>query len=199
MRIQPAMNDFAMTNSSGYRFDRLRLGLILPDMYYTKSDLGPGDPIVEFDLPVLNGGRFRTADLAETGPVLLVFGSYTCPVTASAAPGLNDLHARFGDRVRFVMVQVREAHPGAKVPQPSDFEEKREHAERLRDLHRIPYDVAVDDIDGTLHRALSPKPNSAYLLANDGKILFRAHWANDTKSLEKALDETVDHVNDLNL
>ena len=78
-------------------------------------------------------------------------------MTDSAAPGLNALHARFGDRVRFVMVKVREAHPGANAPQPTAFEEKREHAERLRDLHGIAYEVAVDDIDGTLHRALSPE------------------------------------------
>ncbi len=188
MRIQPAMNDYAMSNTNGYAFDHLSLGLVLRDMYFTKSDLSPGDPIVDFDLPVLSGGRFRSIDLAETGPALLVFGSYTCPVTASAAPGLNELHARFGDWVRIVMVKVREAHPGVRAPQPSDFEEKREHAERLRDLHRIPYDVAVDDIDGTLHRALSPKPNSAYLLGKDGKILFRAHWANDTSGLAEALD-----------
>ena len=58
----------------------------------------------------------------------------------------------------------------------------------MRDLQRIPYEVAVDDIDGTLHRALSPKPNSAYLLGKDGKILFRAHWANDTSGLAEALD-----------
>ncbi len=177
-----------MSNAASYRFDRLRIGLVLRDMYFSKCAPRPGDPIAEFDLPTLGAGRFRSADLAETGPALLVFGSYTCPVTASAAPGLNDLHARFGDRVRFVMVKVREAHPGARVPQPSDLEEKREHAERLRDFHRIQYEVAVDDIDGTLHRALSPKPNSAYLLGKDGRILFRAHWANDTKALEKALD-----------
>ena len=120
--------------------------------------------------------------------MLLVFGSYTCPVTDSAAPGLNALHERFGDRVRFVMVSVREAHPGANAPQPTAFEEKHEHAERLRNLHDIAYEVAIDDIDGTLHRALSPKPNSAYLLGTDGTILFRAHWANDTKALAQALD-----------
>lgn len=90
--------------------------------------------------------------------------------------------------MRFVMVNVREAHPGANVPQPKDFEEKREHAERLRDLHQIPYEVAVDDIDGTLHRALSPKPNSAYILGKNGVILFRSHWANHTNALEAALD-----------
>jgi thiol-disulfide isomerase/thioredoxin len=174
--------------ASGYRFDRLKIGLILRDMFYAKSDPHTGDRVVDFDLPTLSGGRFRSEDLAETGPVLLVFGSYTCPVTDSSAPGLNTLHAQFGDRVRFVMVSVREAHPGANAPQPNDFEEKREHAERLRDLHDIPFEVAIDDIDGTLHRALSPKPNSAYLLGTDGTILFRAHWANDTKALAQALE-----------
>ncbi len=44
------------------------------------------------------------------------------------------------------------------------------------------------DIDGTLHRALSPKPNSAYVLGKDGTILFRAQWANDTKALAGALE-----------
>ena len=90
--------------------------------------------------------------------------------------------------MRFVMVNVREAHPGANAPQPTDFGQKHAHAERLRDLHTIPYIVAVDDIDGTLHRTLSPKPNSAYLLGADGTILFRAHWANDTKAIARALD-----------
>ena len=48
--------------------------------------------------------------------------------------------------------------------------------------------VAVDDLDGALHRALSPKPNSAYVMGVDGTILFRAHWANDTGALAAALE-----------
>ena len=57
----------------------------------------------------------------------------------------------------------------------------------LRDLHGFDFEVAIGDIDGTLHRAISPKPNSAYLLATDGTILFHAQWANDTKALAAAL------------
>ncbi len=95
---------------------------------------------------------------------------------------------RFGDRVRFVMVDVREAHPGKAVPQPETLDEKIAHAEQLRGLHGFEFEVAVDDIDGTLHRVLSPKPNSAYVLGKDGTILFRAQWANDTKALAMALD-----------
>ena len=86
------------------------------------------------------------------------------------------------------MVDVREAHPGQNVPQPETLDEKTAHAELLRELHGFEFDVGVDDADGALHRALSPKPNSAYVLDKDGTILFRAHWANDTKALAAALE-----------
>lgn len=93
--------------------------------------------------------------------------------------------------MRFVMVNVREAHPGKTFPQPGTLDAKVAHAEKLRDLHGFEFDVAVDDVDGTLHRALSPKPNSAYVLGADATILFRAHWANDTKDLAAALSAVV--------
>jgi hypothetical protein len=85
------------------------------------------------------------------------------------------------------MVNVREARPGAAFPQPGTPAAKTEAAERLRELHDFEFGMAVDDPDGTLHRALGPKPNSAYLLGTDGRILFRAQWANDTRGLAEAL------------
>ena len=74
------------------------------------------------------------------------------------------------------------------MPQPKTQDEKMAHAKLLHDLHGFELEVAVDDADGTLHRALSPKPNSAYVLGKDGTILFRAQWANDTKALAAALE-----------
>ena len=174
-----------------YRFDHLSLSDVMKDLYYSRDDPGPGDRAPDFDLPTLGGGRFRSADLGQTGPALLIFGSYTCPVTDNSAPGLNELHARFGDHVRFVMVNVREAHPGKAVPQPKALDEKTAHAEQLRDFFGFEFEVAVGDIDGTFHRALSPKPNSAYVLGKDGTILFRAQWANDTKAMAEALEAVV--------
>lgn len=174
-----------------YRFEHLALPLVLKDLYFSKGDPRAGDPVPQFDLSIVGGGRFQSDDLARTAPALLVFGSATCPVTDNAAPGLKELYERFGDRVRFVMVNVREAHPGADFPQPATLEEKTLHAERLRDLHGFDFEVAVDDVDGSLHRALSPKPNSAYLVAHDKTILFRAQWANDTEALAAALGAVV--------
>jgi hypothetical protein len=181
-------NNANFNEGERYRFERMALSNVMADMSFSKNDPGPGDRMPEFDLPTVDGGRFRSSELANSGATLLIFGSSTCPVTDNAAPGLNDLYIRFGDRIRFVMVNVREAHPGEAFPQPKTMEAKIAHAKRLRDLHGFQFEVAVDDLDGTLHRALSPKPNSAYPVGADRTILFRAHWANDTKALAAALE-----------
>lgn len=172
-----------------YRFEHLALSLVMADLRFTAQDLRPGDRVPAFDLPLVGGGRFRHPEPAAIGPTLLVFGSATCPATDQAIPGLRDLHGRFGDKVRFVLVNVREAHPGGNFPQPRSAEAKQENACRLEELYALPFAVAVDDLDGTLHRALGTKPNSAYLLAKDGTILFRAHWAGDTPALTAALED----------
>jgi thiol-disulfide isomerase/thioredoxin len=181
-----------LSDGHRYRFDHLTLPLVMRDMRFERTDPAPGDHVPPFDLPTIDGGHLRSDDLGER-PVLLIFGSSTCPVTDNAAPGLNDLHRRFGDRVRFVMVNVREAHPGKAFPQPKTMETKADHATQLRRIYGFAFEIAVDDIDGTLHRAMSPKPNSAYLLAPDGTILFRAQWANDTSALTKAIEATIRH------
>jgi thiol-disulfide isomerase/thioredoxin len=177
----------ALVDGQRYRFDHLTLPMVMRDMRFVRTDPAPGDHIPAFDLPTTDGGRLRADDLGGR-PVLLIFGSSTCPVTDNAAPGLHELHRRFADRVRFVIVNVREAHPGKAFPQPKTMEVKLAHATKLRDIYGFTFDVAADDIDGTLHRAMSPKPNSAYVLAPDGTILFRAQWANDAQALAAALE-----------
>ncbi|MFD0598767.1 hypothetical protein ACFQZ4_46085 [Catellatospora coxensis] len=67
-----------------YRFTRFRTALLIDDLTFARGAPGPGDRVPAFDLPVLDGGRFRDTDLGLR-PVLLVFGSRTCPVTESAA------------------------------------------------------------------------------------------------------------------
>ena len=176
----------AESTARAYRFERFSTALLIDDMTFGRQAPGPGDPVPAFDLPTLDGGRFRSHDLGAR-PVLLVIGSRTCPITESSGPVLRRLHAEFGDRIRFVLVNTREAHPGDVFGQPRTFEEKWDHAVELRRHHNIDFEVAVDDLDGRLHQALTPKPNSAYLLSPDGIIRYRAHWANDEGGLRTAL------------
>lgn len=173
-----------------YRFQHLTTAMVLRDLGFGRDDPAPGDHLPDFDLQMLGGGTLRRADLLSRGPSLLVFGSSTCPVTDSAAPGLNALHVQYGRQINFLLINVREAHPGAAIPQPESMPEKVRHAARLRELHQFGFSVAVDDLEGTFHRVMSPKPNSAYIVDPDGTIRFRALWANDTRALAAALEET---------
>lgn len=174
--------------TNGYRFDHPRITDILHDMHIGAGEAAPGDTVGPFTLDTLDGQTLSSEDLGREGrPLLLVFGSRTCPVTESAADGLKALHATYGDAVRFVMVQVREAHPGALIPQPHTSTEKRRHALALRRHHRLPFEVAVDDVDGTLHQRLGARPSSAYLLDAQSRILLRVQWANQVEALDQAL------------
>src|SRR5918993_6049736 len=115
-------------------------------------------------------------------------------MTASAGPVLKKLYERFGDQVGFLTVYVREAHPGDHYRQPHTFEEKAYLAREYRNRDGIPWPVAVDDIDGTLHRALDAKPNAAYLVQVDGRIAQRVLWSNDERGLRRAVRAVLEHL-----
>lgn len=179
------------TSRSGfadYRIEHPSALDVLGDLRIPATDPGPGDRIPSFDLETVDGGRFASDEFDGRGRhVLLVFGSLTCPITESAGDGLVQLHRTYGDSVRFVVVNVREAHPGEHTPQPATIEAKTRHASRLREHHCMDFEVAVDDVDGTVHRAFGTRPSSAYLIDPAGTIVFRAHWSNLTDELDAAL------------
>ncbi|OBJ87475.1 alkyl hydroperoxide reductase [Mycobacterium gordonae] len=178
----------APSTAGDYRFEHPSMGMVLRDMRIPRTDPGPGDVIPNLRVTTTDGAVIDNASLRRDGrPALIVFGSLTCPITESAGDGLRELHARYGEAVRFVLINVREAHPGASTPQPQTDHQKFEHATRLKQRHRLPFEVATDDLDGTLHRAFGPRPSSAYLVDPSGEILFRAHWSNVTPAIEQAV------------
>jgi hypothetical protein len=73
-------------------------------------------------------------------------------------------------------------------PQPKTFEEKFRHAEAYKELTQIAWPVAVDSLEGDLHRALDPRPNAAYLMDVHGNVAFRALCSNDEQVLREGLD-----------
>jgi len=176
-----------------YHYEHPRLyPYVINDMVISKNELGPGDKVQAFDLPTTDGGRVRSVDLKANGqPVLLVFGSLTCPITESGADGLKQLHAMYGEKVRFVMIKVREAHPGETIGQPQTFEDKLSQALSLKKHHHLPFEVAIDDMNGTFHSSLDSRPNSAYVIDPSGTILYRAQWANETQAIGEALKAIV--------
>jgi thiol-disulfide isomerase/thioredoxin len=170
-----------------YRYQRFTTSLLLRDLRFGKEAAGPGDSFPSFELLTTNGDHLVNNDVFGHKPVLVIFGSMTCPMTASAAPSVQELYDEYGDRVDFIMLYVREAHPGEHFTQSETMEEKLEHARALQEFYDIQWTVAADNIDGDLHRALDPKPNAAFLMNGEGIILFRSLWAADQDALRQAL------------
>jgi len=160
---------------------------MLADLRFSGAAIQPGQPFPAFDLDATDGTRVRSTDL-KGQPYVVILGSLTCPMTASAAEGLRSLHEAMGDSFEFVTVYTREAHPGELIPQPTDLNQKSAHARRLAERDGHNWRVAVDDLDGTLHRQLDGKPNAAFVVDRDGRLAFRSLWATDFTSLRQAID-----------
>lgn len=185
------MNQTTQTNASGastteYRYKKFTTRLLFRDLRFRRGTPKAGDHLPKTELFTTEGDPTTIEELVAGKPVLLIFGSMTCPMTASAVPVLNELHREFGECVEFVMLNVREADPGEDYPQPDTVEEKIEHAKALKRLYAMPWTVISDDIDGHLHRGLDPKPNSAFLVDADGTIVFRSLWASDQPALHQS-------------
>lgn len=108
-------------------------------------------------------------------------------MAASASSGLQQLHEEVGDGIQFVTLYVREAHPGERIPQAETPEEKMAHAQAYARRDRIPWPVAVDDLDGTVHRLLGRLPDSVCIVDSQGRAAAQVLWSNDTRGLRSAL------------
>ena len=182
-RAAPAGNE--------YRYKRFTTKLLLRDMRFRRGAPKPGDVFPEFTVITTDGDELVKRDFLGIRPVLFIFGSVTCPMTASSMPFLKQLHAEFGQQVEFIMLNVREAHPGEHFGQPTTMAEKLDHAQALKKFFGIPWEIATDDIEGSLHRALDPKPNAAFLMDTEGLIIFRSLWASDQNAMRQALVSAV--------
>ena len=170
-----------------YRFEQFQRAHLREALCFDQAKQA-GEPLPDFDLPTTRGGRARKADYAGSRPVLISLASLTDPVAASAAPVLHKLYQEFGDDVAFLTLYVREAHPGDHVRQPRDMRWKLRHANMLQRRDAISWPIAVDDLEGTLHRALGASSGaSAFLADASGDVVFRALWSNDEAALREAL------------
>ena len=175
---------------SEYRYKHVTSSILLDDLSFSDDAACAGDSLPDFTLRTTADTTVRRSDMLGK-PLLLFTGSLSCPMTASSNQFLRRLHRCFGDRISFLMVYVREAHPGEFCPQPRTMDQKLQAARRLKDRDSLPWVVAADDLDGSVHRALDVRPNVAYLANSDGRIIFRALCAGDRKGIGDALESVV--------
>ena len=89
---------------------------------------------------------------------------------------MKKLHAHWGERVQFVDVVIRQAHPGPSVPPYDTFEEKLHDAHRYQQEEGISWPVVVDDLKGTVHQVYSGLADPTYLIDVDGRVAYFNMW-----------------------
>lgn len=180
-----------MTSSNEYRYDHVTRHVLMEDMSFSDKAPRPGERLPQFDLPLIDGGHIDTTDFAGRKPMLIVTGSLSCPMTASSNSLLKEMYQEFGQDIDFLMLMVREAHPGEHLEQPRSLDQKRDYARALQARDGLPFPIAIDDLDGKVHQAFDSKPNAVWLADANGSILYRGLWVGDDAGLVQALDAAV--------
>jgi tetratricopeptide (TPR) repeat protein len=121
-------------------------------------------------------------------PVVLVFGSYTCPKLRSSAADLKRLSEQYKDAVDFRLVYIREAHAeggaeaqwqstinerdGISLAPARSLPEKQEHADLCIRKLSLPFPAVVDGMDGAAESAYQAWPSRVYVIGRDGRVAY---------------------------
>lgn len=170
------LDDFS---SDGYNYNRFSVE------YYDHVSLpGPwaGQAATDMTLTDKLGNRVRLSDFRGKF-IVLETASITCPAYRQHVKPMNELAQKYADAedLVFLVLYVREAHPGGRIGQHVSFEQKLELAQRFET--RVPDErrmLLVDDLQGTAHRAYGSMPNMAYVISPDFLVLFRSDWTHVT-------------------
>jgi hypothetical protein len=156
----------------------------------SEYDLGafPGSKAGElaenFTIYDQNGAKVSLQDYRGKW-VVLETGSITCAMYVKNIPGIKELQGKYPD-VEFLLVYVREAHPGSRLGPHESNEQKIQLSEKLQVFYNEPRKILIDDLHGKMHKAYGELPNMVYVIDPNGRIIYRSDWA-FPKRIEKIL------------
>jgi hypothetical protein len=155
-----------------------------PDNYDLKNPAGlrAGDTLPDITLSTLDGDE---ASLSKYKGKFLVIetGSLSCPLYIGKIKSMNEVARAFPD-VEFIVVYIREAHPGTKLPSHETQASKATNAKRLQTAEPENRTILIDNLNGDFHTQLGLLPNMAYVISSDQKVVYRADWNIPTRITE---------------
>jgi thiol-disulfide isomerase/thioredoxin len=147
--------------------------------------LKPGDPAPDFDLKKVDTEQRVRLSAFAGKPVALVFGTYSCPPFRDHVSTLNAMARMYKDKVEFLLIYIREAHPAdgwqvednekehVIVAEPNSAAEKEGHASMcVRNLD-IRFTTLIDGMDNKTERDYSAWPDRLYLIGKDGRVAWK--------------------------
>ncbi|MDE0539392.1 MAG: redoxin domain-containing protein [Rhodospirillales bacterium] len=146
-----------------------------------------GEPYVDAALTDLETGEpVRLSDFSGKW-VVIETGSSTCSMYTKNIPDMKAIQNDHPDVV-FLLIYVREAHPGERLGPHQDFDEKVEAARLVKPRYNEHRRVLVDDVEGSFHKQYGMMPNILYVIRPDGTIHYRCNWAT-ADDLRTALEQ----------
>jgi AhpC/TSA family len=173
-----------------YNYQSFSFALEEPELdRWSQHGPHPGEPAPDFQLDDLDGNPLRLS-LLRGKPVVLEFGSYSCPIFSDRVPEMERI-AREHPEAEFLVIAIREAHPGEITCAHTTLTQKRQAARRLAIEEGIRRRVLVDDLEGTVHRAYGGGWNPVYVIDADGRVATRRAW-NHPDEVAQALSALAD-------
>lgn len=162
-----------------YNYDRFSFDREEDEVaYWSEAAPALGSTAPGIVLERLRGGQWRLT--AQRGrPVVLEFGSYTCPIFCGHTAAMERLAGQFPEAA-FLVVYVREAHPGERTRPHRTMDEKRRLADLVARTEGIRREVLVDSVDGAVHRRWGAGYNSVFVLDAEGHVVVRRFWNEPT-------------------
>lgn len=148
---------------------------------------GPKQDEVAPDFTLSNavtGKNVSLRDFRGKSPVVLIFGSYTCPNFRSSADSLKALEAKYGRKAPFLLIYIREAHAtgdwqstrnereGVNLPQARLLSDKQDHAMMCSRTLHLPFPALVDGLDNKVETAYGAWPSRAFVIDRDGRVRY---------------------------
>jgi len=146
-------------------------------LYNFEMFAGPaaGDPAKDFTVNKLETGEAVKLSDFKGKWVVIETGSSTCSMYTKNIGRMKDIVAEFPD-VEFMLIYVREAHPGERLHQHKSMEEKQKAAALVGPRYGEHRQVYVDNLEGEFHRAYGAMPNIVYVIRPDGTVHYRCNW-----------------------
>lgn len=115
---------------------------------------------------------------------------------------LRDLYAQYSDKVQFLVIYIREAHPtdgwdiGSEVRthDPRTMEERRAVAGECESALQHGIHTYVDEMDDPVMTAYAAWPERLYLVDMDGRVAYAGGlgpWGFKPDELQQAMDEVL--------
>jgi len=149
--------------------------------------LGVGERAFDFTLSRFDDAAqtVRLSQFEAEKPVALVLGSYTCPPFRAGLASVQEVYRRHRERVAFLMIYIREAHPeegwvlarnrrlGIAIADPTSFEERATVARSCAARMELEMPVLVDELGNEVARQYGGWPMRLYLIDRDGRVAYR--------------------------